>query len=52
MDQFSVLNGFAGLLHLDAVGKQPQLVMADLVIVEVGSGDVHGFYISFMHNAG
>ena len=41
VDEFPGIHQIGVLLHVDAVGEEPQLAMADLKIVEVGAGDLH-----------
>lgn len=35
------------MFHVDAIGKQPKFTPANVVIVDMGGGYVHGFLCSF-----
>jgi hypothetical protein len=41
MDQTSFIHQFGIMLHMYPVGEKPKFTMADKVIVDVGSGDLH-----------
>jgi hypothetical protein len=38
---FAFINQIGSMLHLDIAGKQPQLAVANLVIIEMSAGDLH-----------
>ena len=41
MNQLAVVHRVAGVLHIDAVGKEPKLATPYLVIVEMSAGWCH-----------
>lgn len=43
MNPLTVIDGIAGVLHIDAAGEEPQLAVANLVVAEVGAGGCHVF---------
>jgi hypothetical protein len=45
MDQLSLRHEIGVVLHLDAVGEEPELTMAHMVVVDVGAGGEREFQI-------
>jgi hypothetical protein len=41
MEQFAIIYCIGCMLHIDAIGKEPKLAMADMVVVDMGGGDMH-----------
>ena len=42
MNEFPFAYRFIGVFHLDGIGKEPQLAMANQVVVNMGSGYLQG----------
>ena len=41
MNALTVIDGIAGVFHIDAAGEKPQFAMANLVVAEVGARGSH-----------
>jgi hypothetical protein len=43
MDQLTFVHEIRSVLHIDAVGKQPEFAVAYAIVVEVGAGHAFRF---------
>ena len=40
--EISIVNQIGSMFHINTISKQPKFSFAHLIIIEMGSGDVHG----------